>query len=221
MRRFAKTAILLHLLVALPASGAAPSRPAKEAWRSQKGVYAVLLTSAGTMVCELFPAQAPRTVENFIGLAEGTKEYTDPVTKRKIKKHLYDGTIFHRVVKDFMIQGGDPLGTGHGGIGYVFEDETSSGLKFDRPGRLAMSHPSGRRDMNGSQFFITEGAAPWLDNMHTIFGQLVEGDEVLKRIASGPVKGGFGEDKDRPLAPVVLKKVEIVRVGVKPTGTPE
>ncbi|TAK05969.1 MAG: peptidylprolyl isomerase [Candidatus Manganitrophaceae bacterium] len=168
------------------------------------GLYAVMETSQGNITLELFEKEAPKTVENFVGLAEGTKEWTDPKTKQKVKRPLYDGVIFHRVIPGFMIQGGDPLGNGTGGPGYQFEDEFSPNLKFDRPGRLAMANAG--RNTNGSQFFITEGATDWLNNRHTIFGQVIEGQEVIKKIVSVP-----RDERDRPKTEVVIKKVQIIR----------
>lgn len=168
------------------------------------GVYAVMETSQGKITLELFEKEAPKTVANFIELAEGTKEWTDPKTRQKVKRPLYDGVIFHRVIPGFMIQGGDPLGNGTGGPGYQFEDEFSANLKFDRPGRLAMANAG--RNTNGSQFFITEGATDWLNNRHTIFGQVIEGQEVVKKIVALP-----RDERDRPKNEVVIKKVQIIR----------
>ncbi len=168
------------------------------------GLYAVMETTQGTITLELFEKEAPKTVENFVGLAEGTKEWTDPKTKQKVKRPLYDGVIFHRVIPGFMIQGGDPLGNGTGGPGYQFEDEFSPNLKFDRPGRLAMANAG--RNTNGSQFFITEGPTDWLNNRHTIFGQVIEGQDVVKKIVSVP-----RDERDRPKTDVVIKKVQIIR----------
>ncbi len=168
------------------------------------GLYAVMETSQGTITLELFEKDAPKTVANFVGLAEGTKEWTDPKTRQKVKRPLYDGVIFHRVIPGFMIQGGDPLGNGTGGPGYQFEDEFSANLKFDRPGRLAMANAG--RNTNGSQFFIMDGSADWLNNRHSIFGQVVEGQEVVKKIVSVP-----RDERDRPKTDVVIKKVNIIR----------
>ena len=168
------------------------------------GLYAVMETSQGTITLELFEKDAPKTVANFVGLAEGTKEWTDPKTRQKVKRPLYDGVIFHRVIPGFMIQGGDPLGNGTGGPGYQFEDEFSANLKFDRPGRLAMANAG--RNTNGSQFFIMDGSADWLNNRHSIFGQVVEGQEVVKKIVSVP-----RDERDRPKTDVMIKKVKIIR----------
>jgi peptidyl-prolyl cis-trans isomerase A (cyclophilin A) len=143
-------------------------------------IHATFRTSMGDVVVKLFPEKAPRTVENFVGLAEGTKEWTDPRGK-KVKTPLYDGTVFHRVIPDFMIQGGDPLGNGTGGPGYRFADEIGPENKFDRPFLLAMANAG--PNTNGSQFFITEVPTPWLDKGHTIFGEVVKGSELIPKIA--------------------------------------
>lgn len=164
-------------------------------------LYATLETSMGTIKVRLLPREAPKTVANFVGLAQGTKEWTDPKTGQKVKRPLYDGTIFHRVIPEFMIQGGDPLGRGTGGPGYRFEDEFS-GRKFDKPGLLAMANSG--PNTNGSQFFVTEVATPWLNNRHTIFGEVIEGMEVVRTIAR--VSKGPG---DRPEHDVVLERVTI------------
>ena len=146
-------------------------------------LYAVLETSQGEITCELYPKQAPKTVANFVGLAKGEKEWTDPKTKEKVKKPLYDGTIFHRVIPDFMIQGGDPLGLGVGGPGYQFEDEVTDELQFDQVGRLAMANAG--PNTNGSQFFITYTPQNHLDGHHSVFGQLIDGMDVLKVLKNG------------------------------------
>jgi peptidyl-prolyl cis-trans isomerase A (cyclophilin A) len=144
-------------------------------------LYATFQTSMGTIVVKLLPERAPITVANFVGLADGTKEWTDPRSGQKQSgKPLYDGTMFHRVIPDFMIQGGDPLGTGTGGPGYKFQDEIGPDNKFNKPGLLAMANAG--PGTNGSQFFITEIATPWLDKGHTIFGEVVKGGELVPRI---------------------------------------
>src|ERR1035437_1725799 len=146
-----------------------------------KQPQATIETSMGSIHCTLFPDKAPKSVANFIGLADGTKDWTDPTTHQK--KHgvpLYDGTIFHRVIPGFMIQGGDPTGTGSGDPGYRFEDEFQSGLKFDRKGLLAMANAG--PNTNGCQFFITTVPTPHLNNHHTIFGEVTSGYEVVEKI---------------------------------------
>ncbi len=144
-------------------------------------IHATFQTSAGDIVVKLLPEKAPKTVENFLGLAEGTREWTDPRSGQKVKKPLYDGTVFHRVIPEFMIQGGDPLGTGTGGPGYKFGDEIGPENKFDRPGLLAMANAG--PNTNGSQFFITEVPTPHLNRGHTIFGEVVKGGELIAKIA--------------------------------------
>jgi peptidyl-prolyl cis-trans isomerase A (cyclophilin A) len=146
-------------------------------------IYATFQTSMGDIVVKLMPQKAPRTVENFVGLAEGTKEWTDPKTGQKVKRPLYDGTVFHRVISQFMIQGGDPLGDGTGGPGYRFGDEIGPDNRFDRPGLLAMANAG--PNTNGSQFFITEVPTPHLDRGHTIFGEAVKGQDLVAKIARG------------------------------------
>ncbi len=169
-----------------------------------KKMKAIIETSMGTIEVELFPDKAPVTVANFVGLAEGKKEFTNPKTGKKEKKKFYDGLTFHRVIPEFMIQGGCPLGTGTGGPGYTFEDETDNGLKFNKPGLLAMANAG--PNTNGSQFFITEVTTPWLNGHHTIFGQVVSSDdlEIVKKIAR--VDCGFAND---PIEPVYIEKIKI------------
>jgi len=172
----------------------------------QPGTYAIFDTNQGTIVCRLFESDAPITVKNFIELAEGTREWTDPRTRQKSKSPLYHGTIFHRVIPDFMVQGGDPTGTGMGGPGYQFADETKgSPHKFDKPGKLAMANAG--PNTNGSQFFITVAATPWLTGNHTIFGEVVEGQDVVDKITRVP-RGR----QDKPNQDVVLNAVTIERV---------
>jgi peptidyl-prolyl cis-trans isomerase A (cyclophilin A) len=144
-------------------------------------IHATFQTSAGDIVVKLLPEKAPKTVENFLGLAEGTREWTDPRSGQKVKTPLYDGTVFHRVIPDFMIQGGDPLGTGTGGPGYKFGDEIGPDNKFDRAGLLAMANAG--PNTNGSQFFITEVPTPHLNRGHTIFGEVVKGGDLIPKIA--------------------------------------
>jgi peptidyl-prolyl cis-trans isomerase A (cyclophilin A) len=171
------------------------------------GTYAVFSTTEGKITVRLFETDAPITVKNFVELAEGAKEWTHPTTHAKSKNKLFDGTIFHRVIPDFMIQGGDPTGTGMGGPGYRFGDETKgSPHKFDKPGKLAMANSG--PGTNGCQFFITTAASPWLTGNHTIFGEVVEGQEIANKISLVP-RGG----QDKPKTPVLLESVVIERVG--------
>ena len=170
------------------------------------GTYAVFDTTEGKIVCRLFEKDAPKTVANFLELAEGTREWTHPVTRAKSKNRLYDGTIFHRVIPKFMIQGGDPAGTGMGGPGYQFADETKgSPHKFDKPGKLAMANAG--PNTNGSQFFITLAATDWLTGNHTIFGEVVEGQDVVEKIVNVP-RGA----QDKPKQEVRISSLVIERV---------
>jgi len=172
------------------------------------GPFVVMDTSMGRITCQFFQKQAPNAVANFIGLATGTKDWTDPATKRIMHhKPLYDGTTFHRVIPEFMIQGGDPLGNGTGDPGYTFGDEFDPNLNFDKPGRLAMANSG--PNTNGSQFFITEQGYDSLNQHYTIFGQCDDSSViVVKTIARVP-----RDSDDKPLTPVVLKKVTIVPEG--------
>jgi peptidyl-prolyl cis-trans isomerase A (cyclophilin A) len=172
------------------------------------GPTVVMDTSMGRITCQFFQQQAPKTVANFIALAQGTKNWTDPQNQKKMhNKPLYDGTVFHRVIPEFMIQGGDPTGTGMGDPGYTFEDEFNPDLNFDVPGRLAMANSG--PNTNGSQFFITEGATEHLNRKHTIFGQCDEPSiGVVKAIARVE-----RDPNDKPVTPVVLQKITIVPEG--------
>jgi peptidyl-prolyl cis-trans isomerase A (cyclophilin A) len=163
---------------------------------------ATLRTSEGTVVVRLFPDQAPKTVQNFVDLAQGSREWTDPQTRQPTEARLYDGTIFHRVIPRFMIQGGDPLGTGTGGPGYQFADEIHPDLQFDRPYLLAMANAG--PGTNGSQFFITVVPTPHLNGRHTIFGEVIDGRDVVDRISQTQT----GRN-DRPVQDVVLESVSI------------
>jgi peptidyl-prolyl cis-trans isomerase A (cyclophilin A) len=170
------------------------------------GMYAVLETSEGKIVCRLYEKEAPKTVANFVELAEGKREWIHPTTRKKGKERLYDGTVFHRVIPAFMIQGGDPAGTGFGGPGYQFEDETKgSPHKFDKAGKLAMANAG--PNTNGSQFFITVAPTDWLTGNHTIFGEVVEGQKVVDKIVSVP-RGR----NDKPTKDVILNSVTIERL---------
>ncbi len=165
---------------------------------------AVFDTSQGRIVCDLYSTEAPKTVANFVDLSEGKKEFTDPKSAQKVKRPFYDGLTFHRVIPQFMIQGGDPLGSGIGGPGYSFEDEFSPKLRFDKPGRLAMANSG--PNTNGSQFFITTAPTPHLNDKHTIFGQVVEGQDVAEKISRVD-----RDNENKPKTPVVINKVTIER----------
>jgi peptidyl-prolyl cis-trans isomerase A (cyclophilin A) len=169
-----------------------------------------LHTSKGDISITLFPDHAPKTVRNFVGLAEGAQEWKDPSTGQARTEPFYDGVTFHRIIPNFMIQGGDPLGTGTGGPGYTFDDEISPALSFDRPYLLAMANAGkrGGRGTNGSQFFITVAPTTWLTGKHTIFGEVSDqsGRDVVDAIAA--VQTGAG---DRPVEPVVIERVTITK----------
>jgi peptidyl-prolyl cis-trans isomerase A (cyclophilin A) len=170
------------------------------------GTYAIFKTSEGEIVARLFDKDAPKTVANFVDLAEGKREWTHPTSGKKSSDRLYDGSIFHRVIPNFMIQGGDPAGTGFGGPGYRFEDETKgSAHRFDQPGKLAMANSG--PNTNGSQFFITTANTDWLTGKHTIFGEVVEGQDIADKISKVP-RGA----QDKPSKPVVIETVTIERV---------
>ncbi|HXD74671.1 MAG TPA: peptidylprolyl isomerase [Vicinamibacterales bacterium] len=159
-------------------------------------------TSEGNFSIRLFDDLAPKTVANFVGLAEGTIEWTDPRTRQKSKAPYYNGTIFHRVIDGFMIQGGDPLGQGTGGPGYKFADEFHPKAKHTKAGILSMANAG--PNTNGGQFFITLDATPWLDNKHSVFGEVVDGMDVVKKI--GSTKTGPG---DRPAKPITIQSLTI------------
>jgi len=193
---------------AATADAGTPAAAAKggETWTQKaaagKDLYATLKTSEGDITIKLFSKDAPKTVQNFVGLAAGERDWVHPGTQKKSKAPLYNGTVFHRVIPNFMIQGGDPLGTGTGDPGYRFEDEFQSGRKFDKTGILAMANSG--PGTNGSQFFITVAPTPWLNNRHTIFGEVVAGYENVAKIANvarGP--------SDRPNKDIVIQKVEL------------
>jgi peptidyl-prolyl cis-trans isomerase A (cyclophilin A) len=195
---------------AKPATAAKSTTTSKPATAASEPT-AIINTTAGKLTCSLFPDKTPIGVANFIGLANGSKDWTNPVSHAK--KHgvpLYDGTIFHRVIPEFMIQGGDPAGTGSGDPGYTFKNETSPDLKFDRPGRLAYANAG--PDTNGSQFFITEVPYPHLNGGYTIFGQCDDASVMLvKEIAR------MGRDpNDRPYRPVKIVHITIVKAGAAP-----
>jgi peptidyl-prolyl cis-trans isomerase A (cyclophilin A) len=170
------------------------------------GLYAIFDTSEGPIVVRLFESEAPKTVKNFVDLAEGKREWTHPGTRQKSSNPLFDGSVFHRVIPQFMIQGGDPMGTGFGGPGYQFEDETKgSPHKFDKAGKLAMANSG--PNTNGSQFFITVAPTPWLTGNHTIFGEVVEGQDIADKISNLP-----RNRQDKPNKDVVVNTVTIERV---------
>jgi peptidyl-prolyl cis-trans isomerase A (cyclophilin A) len=196
----------LGLAVGVTMAGAGAAEEAGKGWKSRPGMYGVLDTSEGRIVCRLFDKQSPVTVENFVGLAEGTKEFTDPAAGSKARRPYYDGTKFHRIIPGFMMQGGDPTGTGGGGPGYSIKDEFSPDLRFDRPGLLAMANRG--PNTGGSQFFITQVPTPHLNGRHTIFGEVVEGQDVVDRVCKE-----IGTASGKPTREVILKKVTIERVG--------
>ena len=169
-----------------------------------EGLYATLKTSMGEIVIRLFEDKAPKTVANFVGLATGTKAWSDPKSGQQVERPLYNGTIFHRVIPNFMIQGGDPLGIGSGGPGYRFPDEFHPQLRHDKPGILSMANAG--PNSNGSQFFIIHQATPWLDGKHSVFGEVVRGHDVVEAIGKAP-----RDARDKPLADVVLAEVVISR----------
>lgn len=178
--------------------------PTEETKKGKGKMFALFKTNKGDFKIELFQDKVPKTVENFVGLAEGTKEFKDPKTGAKVKKKFYDGLTFHRIIDGFMIQGGCPLGTGTGDPGYRFNDEFHPELKHDKPGILSMANAG--PNTNGSQFFITLGPTPHLNNRHAIFGQVVEGMEIVSTI--GKVKTGF---QDKPVDPVTIQSITIQR----------
>ncbi|KFE70120.1 peptidylprolyl isomerase [Hyalangium minutum] len=191
------------LVLAATVAGAQPT-PGPWTKKAQEGkdIYATLKTSQGDIVVRLFSKDAPKTVANFVGLASGEKEWTDPRTGQKTKRPLYEGTIFHRVIPNFMVQGGDPMGTGMGDGGYSFEDEFQSGRKFDKKGLLAMANAG--PNTNGSQFFITTSTPAHLNNRHTIFGEVVKGYDVVEKISLAP-----RDAMDRPNTEIELTKIEL------------
>ncbi|WP_164020117.1 peptidylprolyl isomerase [Pyxidicoccus trucidator] len=192
------TLALVACLLAGTASAAAGKWTKKV--ESGKDLYATLKTSQGDIIVRLFSKDAPKTVANFVGLASGEKEWRDPQSGKMSKKPMYDGTVFHRVIPDFMIQGGDPTGTGMGDPGYRFEDEFKSERGFNKVGLLAMANAG--PNTNGSQFFITTTTPTYLNNKHTIFGEVVQGYDVVTKI------GGVARDnRDRPQTPVVINRV--------------
>ncbi|MBI4380764.1 MAG: peptidylprolyl isomerase [candidate division NC10 bacterium] len=169
-----------------------------------EALYATMKTSMGEIVIHLFEDRAPKTVANFVELATGTKAWSDPKSGQQVKRPLYNGTIFHRVIPNFMIQGGDPLGIGSGGPGYRFPDEFHPELRHDKPGILSMANAG--PNSNGSQFFIIHQATPWLDGKHSVFGEVVKGQEVVEAIGNAP-----RDARDKPLTDIVLTEVVVSR----------
>jgi peptidyl-prolyl cis-trans isomerase A (cyclophilin A) len=165
-------------------------------------VFATFVTTEGTFKARLFDLEAPKTVENFVGLAEGTKDWTDPRSNQKVRQPYYDGVIFHRVIDGFMIQGGDPLGQGIGGPGYTFADEFHPKARHSKAGMLSMANRG--PNTNGGQFFITLAPTPHLDDRHSVFGEVVEGMDVVRKIGSTPTG-----DRDRPLKDVIIESIKI------------
>jgi cyclophilin family peptidyl-prolyl cis-trans isomerase len=200
-------AVLAAAFTQTPPAAAPAAPPARE-----PGEYATIHTSMGNITVRLFEKEAPITVRNFVGLARGTKDWKDPKTGQMVHgRPLYTGTVFHRVIPNFMIQGGDPLGTGMGDPGFTIADEFVPALKFDVPGRLAMAN-IGQPHTGGSQFFITVAPTPWLNGKHTIFGQVVEGQDVVDKIVM--VKSAA----DKPLTPVKIVSITIKREGPPPAA---
>jgi cyclophilin family peptidyl-prolyl cis-trans isomerase len=205
------------LCLSLTGLAAAQVSTASSTSTAPKEPTAIFETTAGNITCTLFPGQAPLTVANFIGLATGTKDWKDPKTGKMVKGvPLYNGTIFHRVIPNFMIQGGDPAGIGSGGPGYSFKDETSPSLTFDQPGRLAMANSG--PNTNGSQFFITEVPTPHLNGKHTIFGQCQDLD-VVKKIARMPADPRTDMPRDPPKI-VRIKIIDPRHAVAKPKAAP-
>ncbi len=181
----------------------------------EPGLYVRIETTLGTITARLFEAEAPQTVRSFVSLAEGKKAFKDPKTGNMIRRPFYNGIAIHRVVPGFMVQMGDPTGTGEYDPGFTVPDEFNASLKFDRPGRVGMAN-AGDKDSGNCQFFITESPAPHLNGRHTIFGQVVEGQNVIKAIGATP-----RDANDKPRTPVVIKQVIVVREGPPPAAAPK
>ncbi len=188
------------------APAAAPAAPAASAAKHGPGVYAIITTGQGTMIARLFAKEAPLTVENFVSLAEGKKAWRNPRTGTMVRRPYYNGLTFHRIIPKFMIQGGDPEGTGRGGAGFTWVDEFSPTLRHSKPGILSMANAG--PNTNNGQFFITLVPTPHLDNRHSVFGELVEGLDVLQAIGNVPTN----KADSRPVTPVIMKSVRIERV---------
>ena len=182
--------------------GFADENTSSKSKKGKKQMIAIFETNQGTFKVKLFSKEAPKTVENFVGLATGTKEWTDPASGQKVKRPFYDGLKFHRTIPNFMIQGGDPKGNGTGGPGYTFKDEFGKGLTHSKPGMLSMANAG--PDTNGSQFFVTVAPVTYLDHKHAIFGEVIDGMDVVNKIST--VKTGAN---DRPVEDVVIKSLKI------------
>ncbi len=203
---FKRRTVLLGMISLVASTCMMTGNPmASEAQEKKPGTYAVFHTSEGDFTAKLFDKEVPNTVANFVGLAEGTKEWKDPATGKGVKKPFYNGLIFHRVIDGFMIQGGCPMGNGMGGPGYKFADEFHPSLRHDKAGILSMANSG--PNTNGSQFFVTLGPTPHLNNKHAVFGEVVSGMDVVKKIGSCKVGAG-----DRPVKEIVMKDVKIEHV---------
>jgi peptidyl-prolyl cis-trans isomerase A (cyclophilin A) len=208
MRLFFGLVVVCSMFAQGPIS--APQADAEQAKGRKTGLYAAFNTSMGVITVQLFEKESPETVRSFVGLSTGTKPWKDPKTGQTKQTPLYSGTIFHRVIPSFMIQGGDPLGMGTGNGGFTIPDEwTRSSLDFSVPGRLAMANAGPKT--TSTQFFITEAPTPHLNQMHTIFGQVVDGMNLVSKIARVP-----RDASDKPRTPVVLQSIQIFRVGSEP-----
>jgi len=195
----------------------APVPPVDLPAHAEPGLYGAMDTTLGRITFQLYERQAPLSVKNFVELAQGRKSWFDEKVNRMVRRPLYPGITFHRVIPDFMVQAGDPTGTGAGNVGFTVPDEfaTTADLKYDKPGRFGMANV-GRPDTNSSQFFITVKPTPWLDGRHTVFGQVLEGQEIVDAITNVP----RGEN-DKPNTPVKILRIQFQRVGPKPPNAPE
>jgi peptidyl-prolyl cis-trans isomerase A (cyclophilin A) len=206
--------VSLLLLIALNLAAQTAQEPAKPAQAAREdGLYATFKTTQGDITVKLYEKESPITVKNFVSLAQGRKAWKDPKSGQMVRKPLYNGLTFHRVLPGFMIQGGDPQGDGAGDVGFVIPDEFHPSLKFDQPGRLAMANAGPKT--GSCQFFITEVPTPHLNGAHTIFGQVIQGQDVVTKIARVP-RGA----NDKPNTPVRITSVVIERVGAAPTPPP-
>ncbi len=205
--RIHRTFAVLGLAAASLAAQAPP--PAQPAAPREPGLYATIQTSMGNIVARLFETETPITVKNFVDLQLGRKSWRDPKTRQMVRRPLYNGVLFHRVFDRFMIQTGDPTGTGAGDIGFTIKDEFNPALKFDKPGRLGMANAG--PGTGSSQFFITTVPTPHLNGQHTIFGEVVEGQDVANAIGKVPAN-----TEGRPRKPVILKTITFERVGPAP-----